>query len=132
MYIKRILLIVAFLGLLLGGAFALMVYRTFFSPNTAFENSQAFVYIRTGAPYEEVQKQLEPLLEDPDAFDAVARRKRYAENVRPGKFPIDRGMNNNEIVNALRSRNTPVRVSFNNQETPAALAGRMAGVLGHK
>ena len=129
MYIKRILLIIAFLGLLLGGAFAFMVYRTFFTPNTAFENPQAFIYIRTGATYEEVREQLQPLLADLDAFDAVALRKKYPGNIRAGKFPIDKGMNNNEIVNALRSRNTPVRVSFNNQETPAALAGRIASQI---
>jgi len=129
MYLKKILLLVAVLGLFLGGAFAFMVYRTFFSPNTAFENTQAFVFIPTGATYDEVRAQLQPLLADLDAFDAVARRKKYTANIRPGKFPVDRGMNNNEIVNALRSRNTPVRVSFNNQETPAALAGRIASQL---
>ena len=129
MYIKRLLLIVALLGLLLGGAFAFMVYSAFFSPNTAFENAQAFVYIPTGASYDEVREQLRPLLKDPESFDAVARRKKYSERVRPGRYPIDNGMNNNDLVNALRSRNTPVRVSFNNQETPEALAGRIAAQL---
>jgi UPF0755 protein len=87
------------------------------------------VYIRTGASYEEVREQLQPLLADLDAFDAVALRKKYPGNIRAGKFPIDKGMNNNDIVNALRSSNTPVRVSFNNQETPQALAGRIASQI---
>ncbi|MEJ2584962.1 MAG: endolytic transglycosylase MltG [Robiginitalea sp.] len=129
MYLKRILLFVVFLGLLLGGVFAAMVYRTFFSPNTAFANEEAYVYIPTGAGYEELKPQLAPLLEDLDAFESVARRKRYLSNIKPGKFPIRKGMNNNEIVNSLRSRNTPVRVSFNNQETPALLAGRIASQI---
>ena len=129
MYLKRILLIVVFLGLLLGGLFAAMVYRTFFSPNTAFSNDQAFVYVPTGAGYEELKPQLAPLLKDLDAFESVARRKRYLSNIKPGKFPILKGMSNNEIVNSLRSRNTPVSVSFNNQETPALLAGRIASQI---
>lgn len=129
MYIKRIVLIVALLGLLLGGVFAYRVYNAFFRPNTAFENEQAFVYIRTGSGYEAVLEQLRPLLKDAGSFDAVARRKKYSERIRPGKYPLDKGMNNNELVNALRSRNTPVRVSFNNQETPAALAGRIASQI---
>ncbi len=129
MYLKRILLVVVFLGLLIGGLFAAMVYRTFFSPNTAFSNDQAFVYIPTGAGYEELKPQLAPLLKDLDAFESVARRKRYLSNIKPGKFPILKGMNNNEIVNSLRSRNTPVSVSFNNQETPAMLAGRIASQI---
>ncbi len=129
MYLKRILLITVLLGLLLGGLFAAMVYRTFFTPNTAFSNEVAYVYIPTGATYEDLKPQLAPLLKDLDAFESVARRKRYFSNIRPGKFPLSKGMNNNEIVNSLRSRNTPVRVSFNNQETPALLAGRIAGQI---
>ncbi|MDX1333631.1 MAG: hypothetical protein R3252_11415, partial [Robiginitalea sp.] len=62
MYLKRILLIVVFLGLLLGGLFAAMVYRTFFSPNTAFSNAEAYVFIPTGAGYEALKPQLAPLL----------------------------------------------------------------------
>jgi len=129
MYLKRILLILVFLGLLLGGLFAAMVYRTFFSPNTAFSNEEAYVYIPTGAGYEDLKPQLAALLEDLDAFESVAGRKRYLSNIKPGKFPIRKGMNNNEIVNSLRSRNTPVRISFNNQETPALLAGRIASQI---
>ncbi len=129
MYLRRILLLVVFLGLLLGGLFAAMVYRTFFSPNTAFSNEQAYVYLPTGAGYEELKPQLAPLLKDLGTFETVAEKKRYLSNIKPGKFPIQKGMNNNEIVNSLRSRNTPVRVSFNNQETPALLAGRIAAQI---
>lgn len=126
MKLKRILLIVLFVGLLLGGLFAFKAYRTFFSPNTAFETEEVFLHIPTGTEYPELRALVAPYLKDLDAFDAVAGRKQYSSNVRPGRYPIRRGMNNNEIVNALRSRNTPVRVSFNNQETPAALAGRIS------
>lgn len=126
MKLKRILLILLLIGLLIGGLVAFMVYRTFFSPNTSFDSEEVYLYIPTGTDYPELRKLVAPYLQDLDAFDAVANRKQYAGNIRPGKYPIVKGMNNNEIVNALRSRNTPVRVSFNNQETPAALAGRIA------
>ncbi|WP_445385245.1 endolytic transglycosylase MltG [Robiginitalea sp. IMCC44478] len=126
MYIKRILLLLVILGLLIGGLFAAMVYRTFLSPNTVFENERAFVYIRSDATFAEVKEQLTPLLKNVDAFEIVAKRKQYTDNIRGGKFPIDKGMSNNDIINALRSRNTPVLVSFNNQETPEDLAGRIA------
>lgn len=129
MYIKRILLIVLILGLIGGGLFAAMVYRTFFTPNTAFEAETVYVHIRSDADYTEVREQLNPLLEDLDAFDAVARRKGYAANVRPGRYPLERGMNNNTLVNVLRSRNTPVTVSFNNQERLQDLAGRIGAQI---
>ena len=114
------------LGLLIGGVFAVMVYQTFLSPNTAFDNERAFVYIRSDASFAEVREQLTPLLKNIDAFEIVAKRKGYTDNIKGGKFPVDKGMSNNDIINALRSRNTPVRVSFNNQETPGDLAGRIA------
>ncbi|MEJ2162868.1 MAG: endolytic transglycosylase MltG [Robiginitalea sp.] len=129
MYIKRILLIIVFIGLLLGGLFAFMVYRSFLSPNTAFQDEVAYVHVPSDAGYAELKHQLGPLLEDLDSFEAVARRKRYLSNIKAGRFPIKKGMNNNEIVNSLRSANTPVRVSFNNQESPALLAGRIADQL---
>ncbi|MCX2719358.1 endolytic transglycosylase MltG [Lentiprolixibacter aurantiacus] len=129
MYIKRLLLIIAFLGLIGGGIFAYMVYDTFFLPNTRFKNEEAFVYISSDADFSQVRETLEPLLEDVDAFEAVAKRKQYIGNIRAGKYRIGKGMNNNEIVNALRIGNIPVKVSFNNQETLPLLAGRIASQI---
>ncbi len=129
MYIKRILLTVVILGLLLGGLFSAMVYRTLFISNTSFNNDKAFVFIPSDADFEEVKQQLEPLLKDISTFETAAERKRYVGNVKGGKYAISSGMNNNDIVNALRSGNIPVRVSFNNQERPSLLAGRIASQL---
>lgn len=129
MYRKKILLFVLLGGLIVAGAFAYLIYRALFVPNTAFENEVAYVYIPTGSPYDSVRSRLEPLLKNLETFDAVARRKNYTANVRAGRYPIRRGMNNNEIINSLRSANTPVQVSFNNQERPATLAGRVAGQI---
>ena len=126
MYIKRLLLIIVFLGLVGGGTFAYMVYDTFFLPNTSFNNEEAYVYIPTEADFSEVKNRLEPLVEDLEAFEAVARRKQYTSNIKPGKYRIRKGMNNNEMVNALRIGNLPVKVSFNNQENLSLLAGRIA------
>ncbi len=88
-----------------------------FEPNTAFDNQQAYIYIPTDAQYEDVREQLEPLLKNIDKFDALAARKKYTTNIKPGKFVIDKGMSNNDIINSIRSNNIPVKVSFNNQET---------------
>ena len=129
MYIKRLLLIIVFLGLVGGGIFAYMVYDSFFLPNTRFNNEQAFVYIPSDADFTEVRTMLEPLLEDVEAFAAVAKRKQYTNNIKSGKYLIKKGMNNNEIVNALRIGNIPVKVSFNNQESLPLLAGRIASQI---
>lgn len=129
MYLKRILLIIVFIGLLIGGLFTAMVYRTLFISNTVFSNEEAYVFIPSDADFEEVKQRLQPLLKNPSTFETAAQRKRYTENIRGGKYAISRGMNNNDIINALRSGNIPVRISFNNQETPALLAGRIGSQL---
>ena len=64
MYIKKILVAVALIGLLIFGYFAYFVYNAMFSPNTAFNNREAFVYITSDATYEDVRTQLQPLLKN--------------------------------------------------------------------
>ncbi len=129
MYIKRIILIVVLLGLVVGGFFAYTVYDAIFSPNTKFNNDEAFVYIPSDAAFDEVQRTLVPLLEDMDSFEKVAERKGYIRNIKGGKYAIKKGMNNNDIINSLRANNVPVKVAFNNQETLKDLAGRIAGQI---
>ena len=129
MYIKRILLLLVAIGLVVGGIFAYKVYDAVFSPNTKFKNQEAFVYIPSDANMDDVNELLQPLLKNPKSFVQVAQRKGYASNVRGGKYMIKKGMNNNNIVNSLRSKNIPVKVSFNNQETLADLAGRISSQI---
>ncbi|WP_273567202.1 endolytic transglycosylase MltG [Maribacter halichondriae] len=129
MYIKKIILIVALLGLVVGGFFAYNVYDAIFSPNTKFNNDEAFIYIPTDATFDEVKKTLEPLLADMASFEKVAERKGYTGNIKGGKYAIKKGMNNNDIINSLRANNIPVKVAFNNQETLKDLAGRIAGQI---
>ena len=126
MYIKKILFVIVGIGLVVGGAFAYMVYNAVFSPNTAFSNDVAYVYVASNDTYAEVEESLEPLIEDMSTFKKVANQKGYTTNVKAGKYAIKKGANNNEIVNSLRSGNIPITLSFNNQETVALLAGRVA------
>jgi UPF0755 protein len=126
MYIKKILLLIVLIGLVVGGIFAYNVYGSIFSPNTAFNNAEATLYIRSTDTFDDVKEALSPLLDDLDSFAQIADKKGYATNVKGGKYLIKKGMNNNDIVNILRSNNIPVKVAFNNQETLADLAGRIS------
>ena len=129
MYIRKILLVVVLLGLVAAGAFAYLIYNALFVSNTSFKNDEAYIYIPTGTTYDELESMLLPLLTDMETFEAVAKRKKYADNIKPGKYVIKKGMNNNDIVNSLRSNNIPVKVSFNNQVTLANLAGRISSQI---
>ena len=126
MYFKKILLAVALIGLIIAAYFAYFVYSAMLMPNTAFSNEEAYIYIPTNATYQQVRKDLTPLLKDVSTFDALAARKKYTTNIKAGKFRIIKDMNNNDIINSIRSNNIPIRISFNNQNTLEQLAGRVA------
>ena len=127
--LKKVIWATAILGLIICGIFVFSIYNAIFLPNTNFGDKEAYVYIPSDATFIEVKEQLTPLLKDWSTFNAVAQRKGYSSNIRGGKYVIVNGMNNNDIVNSLRSKNIPVKVSFNNQETLEALAGRIASQL---
>ncbi|MEO0506938.1 MAG: endolytic transglycosylase MltG [Bacteroidota bacterium] len=129
MYIKKILWAIAILGVVVCGVVVYNIYSAIFDPNTQFKNDVAYVFIPSGASYEMVEEQLTPLLKDMGSFRSVAERKGYVGNIKGGKYPIRSGMNNNQIINVLRSQNTPVRVSFNNQQSLQDLAGRIGEQL---
>ncbi|MDT0607249.1 endolytic transglycosylase MltG [Croceitalea rosinachiae] len=124
--ITKVLWATAIVGLIICGFVAYNIYTAIFSPNTTFENEKAYILISSDANLSQVSHQLEPLLSDLSSFEAVAERKGYASNIKGGKYAITKGMNNNDIVNTLRSQNLPVKVSFNNQESLPSLAGRIS------
>jgi UPF0755 protein len=126
MYIKKILVIIALLGLVGCAFFAYFIYNAILIPNTAFENDKATIFIGSEATFIDVLEDISPLLLDTETFVTVANKKKYVGNIKPGKYEIKKGMNNNDIVNTLRVNNIPVRVSFNNQESLESLSGRIA------
>ncbi|MBT8239570.1 MAG: endolytic transglycosylase MltG [Croceitalea sp.] len=129
MNLKKVLWATAILGLVICGFIAYNIYDALFGANTSFNNEQAIVFIPTNATMIEVRRQMEPLLKNISKFEAVAQRKGYSNNIKPGRYAIKKGMNNNEIINTLRSQNLPVKVSFNNQETLGSLAGRVSSQI---
>lgn len=126
MYIKKILIAASVVGLIVLGGVSIYIYNVIFSPNTAFDTETKSVYVSTGSSLQEVVNQLHPFLKDTDNFITVANKKGYGSNVKAGHFVLKKDMNNNEIINTLRSGNVPIQVSFNNQHRLENLAGRVA------
>ncbi|WP_299127047.1 endolytic transglycosylase MltG [uncultured Winogradskyella sp.] len=129
MYIKKILWAIALIGLVIFGVIAYYIYGAMFEPNTKFNEEKAYIYVPTKSNYLQVRQQLEPLLEDMGTFDALAKQKKYTSNIKAGRFQILKGMNNNEIINSIRSKNLPLKIAFNNQHTLQDLAGRISAQL---
>lgn len=123
---RKILKTIVLLGMLVGIYFTYSFYRVFFMPNTAFSNSESYVFISNDASFTEVVTDLENILLSVDDFKLAAIKKGYSERVKGGKYIISNGLNNHEIVNVLRGKNTPIKVVFNNQERLENLAGRIS------
>jgi UPF0755 protein len=117
---SKVLVAVALLGLVILGVFAYFISNIILADNTTFDKDVKYVYIRKTDDFTAVVKKLEPLLDNIDYFQLVADKKKY--QVKPGKYPIEKGMNNNEIINSLRSRNTPVRLQFSYEKNVRSLS----------
>ena len=122
--IKRVFIAVLLLGFLIGSAFVFHFYRVFFASNTAFETPQREVLIPSTDTKIAAYDTLVRVVEHFDFFQQAARRKGYQPI--PGRFVLDKGMNNNELINRLRSENKPIRLTFNNQKTLMHLAAYVA------
>jgi UPF0755 protein len=82
------------------------VYQMVLKPNTAFEEKSAVIYISDAMPIAQWVASAEgsQTLANPTSFLQVAEWKKFT-NTKPGRYRIKRGMNNNSIINMLRSGN---------------------------
>ncbi|WP_297333237.1 endolytic transglycosylase MltG [Flavobacterium sp.] len=125
MKLRKIIALVSLVVVIGGSIYGYLVYKDIFSENTAFSEDRVAVYIPKGATFSQVQDSVKPYIADMERFNMVADKKSYPQYVKSGKFILKRGMNSNDIINALRQP-VPVNISFNNQETLDRAIGRIA------
>ena len=124
MYIKRILLAISIIIAIGLSYLSYEIYKTVFSPNTTFSQNTKSIFISKDDNIDSVLNQLSPFIKDKNGFYEVALRKQYKPKA--GHFILKKGMNNNQIINVLRSQNTPINITFNNAESLAELVGKLA------
>ena len=112
---------------------ASVLYQKIYQPNVSLSYQQeVFIDIPTGASFDEVLQILtdKGVIISSSSFRWISERKRYTHNIKSGRYLITDGMNNNELVNLLRSgRQTPINVVFNNLRTKEEFAGKIAQQL---
>jgi UPF0755 protein len=129
MYKRKIGLAIVLFIAAFGLYFTYTFYRVFFLPNTTFNNETSYIFISTGSDIDALLIELAPLIKSTDDFRLAAEKKGYASRIRAGKYALDKGMSNNDIINHLRGKSLSVKVTFNNQERLEDLAGRLAQQL---
>ena len=110
------------------GIIFFLLFIIFYFPNTKVADTSQSIFVPTGTSFATLKKILEPHLKSTITFSLAAKAKRF-DTPRIGHFVLKPSMGNQQIVNALRSGNTPIQVVFNNQQTIAHLAGRVAEQL---
>jgi len=112
---------------LAGIVIGIKVFRAFTEPSVTAERE--FLYIPTGSAYADVLRILgdEGIVRDVRAFDDVARRMKYPDRVKPGRYRLAEGMTNRALVAKLRSGDRDaVKFRFQN----VRLKAHFAGILG--
>jgi UPF0755 protein len=129
---KKIIWILLFTGLAIGGYFAYGYYNKTWKGNIEISGEGAyFLYIPTGATEKDVAGILTEagIMKDKESFLWLAEQKNYNEkNVVPGKYEIRDNWSNNELINHLRAGRgrLEVTVTFNNVRTLEQIAGKVA------
>ncbi|WP_456378836.1 endolytic transglycosylase MltG [Lutibacter sp.] len=127
MNLKKLFILIFSLLIAIGGILGYNYYIKIYKPNTIKEG---FLYIPTNSNFEDVQNLVRPFLKRVKPFTWVANKKNYPNTIKPGKYLISKGLNNNELINLLRSgKQTTVKLAFNNQDTFEKLAGRIAAQI---
>lgn len=84
------------------------------------------IYIHTNDSIGEVKKELIQFIGEQTIFNWLADKKNYV-HPKAGKFTLSKGMSLNDLINLLRSGNqTPVKLSFNNQDSLEEFSGRIS------
>jgi UPF0755 protein len=109
---RIVFLIVVLLGLL-------ALYKVF-GPNTNGFPEGTYLYVHTGSDYATLKKALTDggFISDMFSFDLVAKTRKLPAHVHPGKYKIEKGMSNFNIVRMLRNgRQTPVKLVIHKLRT---------------
>lgn len=98
-------------------------YQKVFGENIT-EDTILFVY--SNESIDDVSEKLKDYTKDPEAFGWVADTKSFTKP-KAGRYVLTKGMSSNDVVNLIRSGNqTPLQISFNNQDYIEKAVGRIA------
>jgi len=115
------------------GGMVYELYSRVYQPNIVMpDNDEKYIYIPSNSEFTDVVKILSEngLLINANSFEWLAKQKKYDANIKSGRYRINRALNNNDLVNLLRSgKQTPIKVTFNNLRNKEQLAGKIASQI---
>ena len=94
------------------------IYNNYFSPNVS--DKEEYLYVPTGSTFEELMSSIKEreILFDTSSFRWVANKYDYPNNLKAGKYTLETGMNNKELVKKLRlGLQEPVKFRFHKRRS---------------
>jgi UPF0755 protein len=120
---KKIIYGILAIVVLIGGIIGFNFYQKIFS-KAVIKNGA--IYIKSNDTFDNLKIQLSNYIDSPENFIWVAEKKKFTKP-KGGKYLLKKDMSLNDVVNLLRSGNqTPIKLSFNNQDSLEKLAGRIS------
>jgi UPF0755 protein len=107
------------------GFISIYYYNSNYKENTSFSEDSIFLYVIKDDSLRFADS-ISKYVKSEKTFYRVAKRLDYLENKKTGRFKISKGLGNKDIISALRFNNTPLTITFNNQERVENLAGRLS------
>lgn len=105
-------------------AFGAYYYSKYFGPNVT--GKQEYLYIHTGATYDQVLKTIQDqdMVKDTASFNWAAVHMNYPKRVKPGRYHLHQGMGNRKLINMLASgTQEPVQLEFHGLRQKEQFAG---------
>ena len=123
---KKVIYIIIFSLISIGGVGGIYFYKIFYESNTLFNDEYIFIKIPTNSTENQLLDSIGKHVKDLSKFSKAASYKDYLLNIKPGRYKLENGFNNNQIINSLRSNNVPIKITYNNIETFDQLIKRIS------
>jgi UPF0755 protein len=91
-----------------------------------------YFYIKTGSSYADVLRDLkkEKIISSPFVFEQLAKRAKYNDPVKPGRYEISKGLSNYKLVRMLKAGNqAPVKLVITKLRTKEDLAKKIGSLF---
>ncbi|MCS6823730.1 MAG: endolytic transglycosylase MltG [Cytophagaceae bacterium] len=113
-------------------SFSYYVYQILYTKNIQVNKDNKYLYIPTGASFQTVLDSMskDSMINDKVSFMFLAKLLGYRENVKPGKYLIEKNSSNLKVIRLLRSgRQEPVKLTFNSIRTKEDLVRKLSSKL---
>ncbi len=129
--LKKIIISIFLIALFVGSYIAYDLYQQVYQPNVTLNNTtEKYFYIYSDYEFNDVVHDLyeKGYIINRESFEFVSEKKaNFKNNIHQGRYLLEDGMSNNELIDLLRSgESVPVKVTFNNVRTKADLAGKLS------